>query len=64
MQTFEPGQLALMRAALAQVAAYMRADSSTQALMAEQILRSAKNGARSKEEFEAVATEAARSKVA
>lgn len=62
MNIFDPVQIELMRTALSQVAHYIRADSPTQALMAERILQSAAKGARSKEEFEAVAIEAARSK--
>jgi hypothetical protein len=64
MNIFEPDQIALMRAALAEAANDTRPDPATQALMAERILQSAANGVRSQEEFRTVATDAARPKAA
>jgi predicted phage gp36 major capsid-like protein len=64
MNIFEPDQIALMRAALAEAANDTRPDPATRALMAERILQSAANGARTKEEFRAVATDAVRPKAA
>jgi hypothetical protein len=64
MNIFEPDQIALMRAALAQAANDTRPDPSTKALMAERILQSAANGVRSQEEFRTVATDAAKPKAA
>jgi len=60
MNIFEPDQIALMRAALAQAVDDSRPDPSTQALMAERILQSAARGVRSLEELKNVAADAAR----
>jgi hypothetical protein len=62
MNIFQPDQIAVMRAALAEAANDIRPDSSTQALMAETILRLAANGVRSQEQFRLVATEVAKTK--
>ena len=62
MQMFEPEQIAVMKAALEQAATDVQPDTATKALMAERILRSAANGARSRDEFRRVAIRAAQQK--
>lgn len=64
MNMFESEFIATMKGALAQAAFEVHPDPSTEALMAERILRSAANGVRSQEELKAVATDAARTRSA
>jgi len=58
MNIFEPELIAVMKAALTQAAAELRASPSTQAFMAERILQTAATGVSSPEELKSVAMEA------
>jgi hypothetical protein len=58
MNIFEPELIAVMKAALTQAAAELRASPSTQAFMAERILQTAATGVSSPEELKSVAMQA------
>src|SRR5258708_19934994 len=58
MNIFEPELIAVIKAALTQAAAELRASPSTQAFMAERILQTAATGVSSPEELKSVAIQA------